>query len=254
LLAAMAASSRERWTLAAFCIGLATALKLYPVAVGLLLMAAYPRRFALRLLLVVGFLALLPFFLQNPNYVADQYVHWFERLGHNDRKFWPLEAAYRDLWLLFRVTHLPLPPVAYLGIQLLSAAGCAVLCVAGRLRNLPRTEVLLGVFALGSCWMMLCGPATESCTYVLLSPVLAWAVLRSSHQPRLPLRLLPRLAFGLLLAAVLAGALPGTARVHGLGLQPLGALLLAMSYAAEFVPSLLRTAVPPSRTSMKRAA
>jgi len=255
LLAAMAASARERWTLAAFCIGLATALKMYPIAVGLLLAAVYPRRFALRLLLVLGFLAVLPFFLQNPDYVADQYVHWFARLGHNDRKFWPLEAAYRDLWLLCRVTHLPITPRAYLGIQLLTAAGCAVLCVAGRLRDLPRTHVLLMVFALGSCWMILCGPATESCTYVLLSPALAWAVLAASLQPgAAALRLLPRLAFGLLLGAVLAGAFPGTARVHALGFQPLGALLLSMSYEIVFVKLLTQPRVTRKETILNRAA
>ena len=53
LLAALAAAERDRWSLAAGFIALATALKIYPLAIGLLLAAAYPRRFTPRLLLAL---------------------------------------------------------------------------------------------------------------------------------------------------------------------------------------------------------
>ena len=88
--------------------------------------------------------------------------------------------AYRDLWLLIRLCHVPLTPRGYLGIQLLSAAGCAVLCVAARMRGLSRREVLSAILILGTCWMTLCGPATEACTYVLLAPALAWVVVSAA--------------------------------------------------------------------------
>ena len=45
-------------------------------------------------------------------------------------------------------------------------------------------ELLTAVVALAACWMMLLGPATESCTYILLAPTLAWAVLESWLVPR----------------------------------------------------------------------
>jgi hypothetical protein len=232
LLAALAAAAGRRWMLSALCVGLSCALKVYPIALGLLLAVVYPRRFAPRLLAALIVLAVLPFALQQPEYVADQYLHWLKRLGHNDRMSWPLEASYRDLWLLIRVARLPLDPTMYLGIQLVSAAGCAALCVAAPLRRAPKEKVLLHVLALGTCWMILCGPATESCTFVILSPALAWAVLYAP--PSVP-RLLARLALGLLLAGVLAGALPRTTRLHGLGMQPLGALLLSAAYVLWFV-------------------
>src|SRR5262249_55580391 len=66
LLAALAAAARDRWTLAAGFVGLATTIKLYPLAIGLLLVAAYPRRFTLRLLLMLALAAVLPFACQPP--------------------------------------------------------------------------------------------------------------------------------------------------------------------------------------------
>jgi hypothetical protein len=251
LLVAVAAIAQERWTLSALFTGLSCALKMYPLAVGLLLAVVFPRRFAPRLLFVLTALALLPFLLQQPDFVADQYVRWFQRLGNNDRKHWPMEAGYRDLWLLIRVAHLPLAPSLYLGIQLLSAAGCAVLCGLARLRGVPREQVLLMVLTLGTCWMMLCGPATESCTYVILSPALAWAVL---CLPPGATRLLSKAALALLLVGVLAGLLPRTARLHGLGIQPLGALLLSIAYVIHFVRMLKRTTSATECTIPRRAA
>jgi hypothetical protein len=167
LLLALAAVSRELWGWAAVWVVLACALKLYPLAVGLLLAAAYPRRFGPRLAVALAVAAAMPFLFQRPAYVFDQYVQWYERLGGDDRKGWPAHMSYRDLWLLLRVWNVDISARAYLGVQLLAAAVCAAVCVAGRLRGWPRPRVLLAVLALGSGWMTLCGPATESCTYVL---------------------------------------------------------------------------------------
>src|SRR5262249_42604986 len=152
-----AAIERERWSPAAGFVALAAALKIYPLAIGLLLAAVYPRRFAPRLLLALALALVLPFVCQHGEYVRAPYALWFHRLGVDQRHGWPLHMAYRDVWLLIRLWHLPLTPRAYLGIQLLSAAGCAVLCVAARLRGFPRREVLCLILALGTCWMMLCG-------------------------------------------------------------------------------------------------
>ncbi len=206
LLAALAAAERKRWTSAAAFIALATALKVYPLAVGLLLAASYPRRCTPRLVLVLALTFALPFLCQHSDYVCGQYALWLQRLGQDQRWHWPPHMAYRDLWLLIRVWHLPLTPLGYVGVQLLSAAGCAVLCVAARLRGRPRGEVLGTILALGTCWMTLCGPATEACTYVLLAPALAWAVLsgRCDGWPR-PARMLAGTAFVLLMLCVLAG-------------------------------------------------
>jgi hypothetical protein len=73
--------------------------------------------------------------------------------------------------------------------------------------------------------MILFGPATESCTYVLLAPSLAWAVLESWDEGR-PVwaRYGLGVSYGVLLAAFLAGWFPFASQVHGMGLHPFGAL------------------------------
>jgi hypothetical protein len=255
LLATLAGVMRERWTMAAFCVAGATALKVYPLALGLLLTAVYPRRFTLRLALALAFLAALPFALQQPGYVAGQYRLWFERLRDNDeaRRSWPLHMAYRDLWLLFRVWHVPVTASVYMSIQLLTAAGCAAVCVAGRLRGWGRPRLLTATLTLATCWMMLCGPATESSTYVLLGPALAWAVLGAGGEPW-AVRALPALAWGLLVVCVLAGLFRNTAQFHALGLQPLAALLFAAGYLAGALRALFASAAVAPATKVARAA
>jgi hypothetical protein len=249
LLAALAAVARDRWRLAAVFVGLATTIKLYPLAVGLLLAAAYPRRFTPQLLLMLALAAVLPFACQHGNYVRNQYALWLGRLGKDQRWDWPPHMAYRDLWLLIRLFHVPLTPLGYLGVQLASAAGCAVLCVAARLRGWPRREILAAMLALGGCWMTLCGPATESSTYILLAPALAWAVLavESDGWPRLA-GWMVRVSFLLLMLCVVRGLWPGVNRIHALGLQPQAALLLSLAYGTVFVRALVTARRQPAET------
>jgi hypothetical protein len=241
LLAALAAVEGERWWLAAALIALATAMKVYPLAIGLLLAAVYPRRFAARLLLALVVAAVLPFACQHWDYVQSQYLQWLHRLGMDHRWDWPLHMAYRDLWLLIRLFHVPLTPRGYFGVQLASAAGCAALCLAARLRGWPRRDVLAVILVLGTCWMTLCGPATESSTYVLLAPALAWTVQRAESE-RWPwlLGLMTRMALVLFLFCVMRGLWPGVNRIHALGLQPQAALLLCFAYVMVLVRELTR--------------
>jgi hypothetical protein len=239
LLIAVTGAARGHWWLAAMCVALATALKLYPLAVGLLLVAAYPRRFGLRLAAALAVVAGLPFLLQRPDYVTGQYAEWYRLLGDDDRKNWPLDMAYRDLWLLFRVWRVPISPNVYLAVRLAAAAGCAALCVAGRWRGWEARRVLTTCLVLGTTWMTLCGPATESCTYILLAPVLAFGLVASVID-RWPVfvRALLGGSFVLFLLSVLAGLFPRTGQFHALGLQPLAALLLGVGYVAVTLRAL----------------
>jgi hypothetical protein len=139
--------------------------------------------------------------------------------------------GYRDLWLLIRLYHVPLTPRGYLVVQLVSAAGCAVLCLALRLRGRPRREVLAAILVLGTCWMTLCGPATESSTYVLLAPALAWLVFRAESE-RWPMIAgwMMRVAFLLFMICVVRGLWSGVNRFHALGLQPHATCLVSLAY------------------------
>src|SRR5579871_5511081 len=108
ILAGLAAAARDRWAVAAALTAGAALLKVYPVAVGLLLAAAFPRRFAGRFALAVLAGALLPFAAQSPEYVAGQYARWAAVLAAEDRTGFALATALRDIRLVFRVYFEPL--------------------------------------------------------------------------------------------------------------------------------------------------
>jgi hypothetical protein len=220
-------------------VALAAALKIYPLSAGLLLTVVYPRRFGFRLAAALVVVAGLPFLLQQPAYVAEQYAQWYQLLGADDRKYWPMDATYRDLWLLLRAWEVPITPKVYLFVQLVTAAGCAALCVAGRWRGWEARRLLMACLVLGSMWMTLCGPATESCTYILLAPALAFGLVASRVERwPVPVRALFGGSFVLFALCVLAGVFPRTAQFHALGLQPLGALLLGTGYVVVLLWAL----------------
>lgn len=247
LLAAVAGAATERWNLASICVALACLFKVYPLAVGLLLVVVFPRRLAGRLVLALAGVMALPYLTQHPAYVTEQYAHWFGHLkiDHHDGI-----ERYRDLRLLFRTWLWPLPPSAYQAIQLACAAGIAVLCFlqsGGGRRRRPldlseRRQVLMRLLALACCWMTLLGPATESCTYILLTPSLAAAILLSRHE-RHPLRILPWASYVLLLLPQMAVWFPGGVRLQELGPHPCAVLLfliyLLASPMANTAPSRL---------------
>jgi hypothetical protein len=240
LLYAVALAGDDRWTLTAICVALACAIKIYPLAVGLLLVVACPRQMSWRLALMLLAVLLLPFLMQRPGYVMEQYAQWIERLAGDDRKNIPLDRAYRDLWLLVRVWHLPISPSVYTGIQVASAAGCAALCGAVRWAGASKTQVLTTVLTLGSCWMMLCGPATESPSFVQLAPALAWAMVGAPREKwPLAVRWLPHVGSALFTAGVLAGLTPVKAQFDAFGGQPLATLLLAIGYVVATLCTIL---------------
>jgi hypothetical protein len=215
-------------------------LKLYPIAVGLLLVLVYPRQLSWRLALMLLGAALLPFCFQRPAYVLDQYQQWFHLLGSDDRKDFPLDAAYRDLWLLFRVARVPITATAYLAIQLMTAGACALLCLGANWLRLSKTQQLTTALMLGCCWMTLCGPATESSSFVQLAPALAWGLVaaRRDNWP-VPIRWLPAASALAFTPGLLAGLTPWTGQIHSLGFHPLATLLLFIAYIAVTIRALV---------------
>jgi hypothetical protein len=249
LLATVTAAAQGRWRPAAACMAAATALKLYPLAVGLLIAAAYPRRLLPPLLVALAVAAAVPFAAQRPGYVVGQYRSWLDTLALNEgRADWPAHMAYRDLWLLWRNLGLPLGRGAYQAVQLGLAAACAAAVAAARRRGQTTPAVLTAALALGTGWMALCGPATESSTFVVLAPPLAWLALAPGQGwPRR----LAWAAWAVFAVAVLAGLTGQTNRVHGLGPHPVAALLFL---AAAFGVAARRPPGPSEARPAARAA
>jgi hypothetical protein len=234
LLLTVTAAARRRWNIAAACMALACLFKIYPVAVGLLLVVVSPRRFAGRLLLFLALGLGIPFLLQRPAYVAEQYADWFRYLQLDNRHDWAAELGYRDLTLLCRVYLTPLSAGAYTAVQLAAAGGAAALCLAARRAGWGRRRLLTGLLALGCCWMTLFGAATESATYLLLAPSLVWALTETFLVPAPRIRRCAVLgSYALFLVTQLACWFPGAAqRVQALGPQPAAALLLLAALLA----------------------
>lgn len=156
-------------------VAVTAALKVYPLAHGLLLAALRPR------LLVglcggVALAALLPYALQTPEYVSGQYRALVELLRTEDRTT-DFANAYRDLRLLLIAVGLPLPNGWFLPLQAASGAALAALCLWLQSRRIDTARLFAGALALVLCWFMLCGPATESVTYCWLTPALIWPLL-----------------------------------------------------------------------------
>jgi hypothetical protein len=228
-------AGERRWNLASVLLALACLFKIYPIAVALLLVVVYPRQLGWRLALALLAGLLLPFALQYPQYVAQQYDIWFRYLLHEDRQILPATATYRDLRLLIRVWIGPLPAPVYSAMQLLAAVGAAALCWFGCRAGWPDRRLLPLLTGLGCVWMTVFGVATESCTYMLTAATGGWALLQAWLEGRgLVVKGLLAGSYGLFLSAQMANWFPGVTRFHALGEQPLaGLLLLAGLLAAE---------------------
>ena len=251
LLAGTAAAGRERWGWAAVFIAGACLLKIYPIALALLFVVAFPRRFLPRFLIALAAGLALPFLLQNPAWVARQYGNWWVSLCIDDRTQWPFEKCYRDLWMLIRFYKLPVGYRGYVVLQLAIAAATAAVCLAARRRaRLSRAETANAALGLAVCWMTVCGPATEGGGYILVAPTLAWAFLESWHRPW------PLWVRGLLLASSAAftvgmavGMTANAGALMAYGPHPIGGLLLLAALLGENI----RRIVAPAAKSAEGA-
>ncbi len=249
VLACVAAVVGRYWTLAAVAIAVACLFKIYPIAMALLIVVLYPRQFGSRFVLALLAGLALPFAFQNPEYVARQYGRWFENLKGDDRSGWVLDEAYRDAWLLVRVTGLPLSVEAYRLLSVGAGAALGAFCVALRLRGDSGPELVNRVLGLGCCWMTAFGPATESPTYILLGPTVGWLLVESwrGAHPRWT-RVPVTLAAGLFFTTVHAATTPPYGRqLMMLGTQPAASLLLLFTLVTVCV---VRPARPTERAAV----
>ncbi|MFO0876665.1 MAG: glycosyltransferase family 87 protein [Gemmataceae bacterium] len=226
--------NRRAWNLAALCLALAIWLKVYPVALALLLVLVHPVQLGLRVPFFVVLLGLLPYLTQGPDYVTEMYVTWWNviRQGDVSRRFLPLENAYRDLLLLIRLWKVNISLGQYTLLQAVGALACAVLCLHGLVRRLPTRVQYLRIYTCVLVWIMLLGPATESNTYVLMAPLLCWwAVQVHEAGPAASRYLLGNALFLLYLCVVTVAGPSGRTVFLAAGLQPMAALLFACAYA-----------------------
>lgn len=227
LLIAVAMAMRRRWTLCVIAICLGSYLKIYPLALGLVLCVYQPRKVAWRLAAGLGGFWLLSLCLQNPHYVVTQYHDWIATRGADDRRVFSMTHAPLDLWyLIVRIGHIPMSEGAYMGLQALTGAGIAVFSI--RSSHWAAGRRLAGILLLCSCWMILLGPATESYTYALLAPAVSLGLVAACGEGSGRMgRALAGLTMGLMIAAQLKSSFfPEWRSASFNGLRPAAALVL----------------------------
>ena len=218
----------RRWTLSAIFLGVSAYLKIYPLSIGLLLVLVYPRALGWRLALTLILMGALPFILQHPNYVLEQYQRWFSSRAADDRRM-NMDIAPRDFAMILKVFQINLSTSVFLVVQILAGAGAAAVCLIGRLRKWSEERLLIFVFTLGTCWMLLFGPATEDATYAMIAPALSFALVQAFSQITPSwMRVLICLSYGLLLAGLILNAFFGLKKnPYSMSVQPFGALIFA---------------------------
>jgi hypothetical protein len=180
----LAAVRRERWWAAALTLAFPIFMKVWPIAIVLLLIVCWPRQLTLRFLAVCAVLALAPFLTRPPDIVAWQYREWYAALVSPIHERWP---GYRDAWTIWEqlaaVLHCEAGKItyrfAYMATQLLAAAGVLGWCLWQRRRVVSTGHLLTLILSMWASWLMLFGPSTEQLTYGVIAPSASWAVLVS---------------------------------------------------------------------------
>jgi hypothetical protein len=229
LLLSLAAANGEKWNQAAGWLALATLIKGYPLALALLLAALFPRRFAWRYAIALMLGLLFPFATQRPDIVIAQYLSWLEHLRASTVI---MRERLRTLEHLFSIYGHPLLPHVFLLVQMLAGLAVLILCLVDARRTSALRRRLYSAFQLFTCWVVLFGPATETCTYIIIAPVIAWNLIDVfSHPAAWSGRLLLIVSFVMMGPLVTDLAIPvirDFANEHGS--QPIGALLF-LGYA-----------------------
>lgn len=232
LLAAAAVVS-ERWWLAGLCLGVPVIFKVYPVALALLLGLMRPWKIGWRVAAVIALGVALPFLAQDPDYVSQCYRSWFDQVAGDNRRDYPLEYSYRDLHTLLRGLGWTIDDHSFAILQLMTAAGAAAIVATMHWRGQPSRRVARAAIDLGCCWIIVFGPATENCTYILVAPTFGFAAVQA-FRPNAPRW---QTAVVVTLAVLFAGTAIASSTPFGRGvswfLMPAGGVLLMIHCLAS---------------------
>ncbi len=236
ILLGLTAAAEDRWNLAALCLAFATLIKGYPLALGLVLMVLYPRRFSLRYVAAIGLGLALPFALQTPSVALAQTVHWITHLtastgvtrGDVSRSFDSLFDLYGN----------GLGNRTFLVLEMLAGAAVLGLSLWQTRQTTDRRALLTYVYVLFAIWVVLFGPATESCTYVVAAPAIAWALVEAFDREAWRSTRLLLIASLMLMGPLVTDLFGATIRTFAVahGSQPIGALLFLACVLAQTRP------------------
>jgi hypothetical protein len=199
-------------------------IKAYAIALPLVAMLLYRRRFAIHFVAATAIGLLLPFAFQHPAYVIRQYELWL-RWGLNGRD----SPEFQDIRFVLANLGIHLTLLEYRVVEAVSAAGVALICFTRQRDGWNDRELLSSTLGLSAAWMLLMGPATEDCTYILFAPTMVWVVMETALLPA-PwlLRAAAYGGYGLFVAGQFAYWFPWGSDFNRLGTFPIAAMTLAV--------------------------
>ena len=249
ILFALASASTENWNGVAIWLAAATLIKGYPIVVAMLLAVFWVRQLLPRYWVALLLGLLIPFVTAEPNYVWSQYRNWFGHLAESNGL---QQERIRSLDHLFVLYANPLAPRVWLCVQ--AAAGLVVLLLCCRYATrFNRKELLLTILLLSSVWMVLFGPATETCTYVLVAPAAAWTLVHAFSGGDSRVTQLAFLASFLMMGPLVTDMAGPTVRnfANTHGCQPIGAILF-LGGVLTLLERWYRDNLAPGATSQNR--
>lgn len=233
LLLGLAAAAEAKWQRAALWLAWATLIKGYPLALAMVLTVLFPWQFAARYLLALSVGLLLPFAAQRPAVVVSQYASWWHHLRDSTEI---MRERLRSVDQLFVVFGQPISERTFALFGLLAGVAVLVVCLSIVRRLSDRREILFRTFLWFSLWVVLFGPATEACTYVVAAPAVGWALVDAWHRRswwlERALLVSSLLMMGPMVTDMFGKIIRNFSNEHGS--QPIGALLLLVWLAVEW--------------------
>jgi hypothetical protein len=167
---------------------------------------------------------LVPFATQWPSVVASQYAAWVSHM-HDSTGF--MRERQRAIDCLFVLWQRPLSPLQYAGLEVVGGAVVLALAWFQRWLGAGQRELLTRVWLLFGAWAALLGPATESCTYVIMAPGMAWSLVEAQRRQAWKITQLWLIASLVLMGPLVTDLVGPTIRnfANEHGSQPVGALL-----------------------------
>jgi len=178
----LAAVARRRWWSAAVLLALPVYIKIWPLALVMLLAAIWPRQLIGRFCVAAGALAAVPFLTRPWPTVLWQHREWYLGLTQMAAGRRP---TLRDFWRAWEVGFGPVGPQVMLAVQLATAAAVLGWCLWQARRAPGVRHLLTSLLAVWLGWQLLFGPGSERLTYLILAPAASWAVLAAFEQRRL---------------------------------------------------------------------
>lgn len=175
MLLGFSAIAREKWWTAAIWLTLALALKPTSLILFLLALALFPK-ISVRLICCTLLTFLLSLILQSPHYVINQYsgfINSFHVAMQHDGKN-PQQWATLFGAIAFYTNHF-IDGFSQFSIRIIAGISVYVLCLRAKIMHDQKTAIYF-IVLLGMCYLMLFNSRTENNDYVMVAPLMGYAL------------------------------------------------------------------------------